>query len=94
MHTATPALDLLDVISLAESEAHFENAEIVPAERAKKPANRRRQPFAEVIPVVFHPAASARPQPHCDRTQEQIERANLSQSLPDAQIPAPARSAG
>lgn len=85
VQTATPALDLLDVVSLAEPETHFENAKIVNTEHAKKPADGARQPLSEVTPVVFHPAASPRGHGFRDRAQGRIGRITVSHPAPGPQ---------
>jgi hypothetical protein len=94
VQTAAPTLDLLDVVSLAETETHFENAEVVNAEHAKKPADGRRQALAEVIPVDVHPAASARAHPSRDRAQVQIEPVTVSHGALRLQAGATAYSVG
>jgi hypothetical protein len=90
VQTATPALDLLDVVSLTESEAHFENAKIVYAEKTKKPAYGRLQALAEIVPVVSHPAASAHAHRSHDRTQGQFDRLTVSHSPVSPQVGMPA----
>ncbi len=77
--SATPALHLLDTISVTEAEAHFQNTKIVEAQIAQKPADRRRQALPEVVPVVTHLATSARVYPPGKRPQTYFELITLSQ---------------
>ena len=81
---ATSALHLLDAISLAESETHFENAEIVDAQETEKPAGGRRQAPPAHFPIIVHPAAF----PCGVRTQEHLERVTVAQPPPGKQAAA------
>lgn len=94
IHAATPALHLLDTVSLAETETHLQNPKVVKAENTKQPADTRHQPLAEVVPVVIHPAASARARRPDGRMRAYSERVTVSQSSPGPQVEAASRSAG
>jgi hypothetical protein len=81
---ATPALHPLDAVSLAESETHFENAEIVDAHETEKPAGGRRQAPPALFPIIVHPAAF----PCGTRTQEHLEQVTVAQPSPGKQAAA------
>ena len=90
---ATPALHLLDAISLAEAEAHLQNAKIVQVEDTQEPANGRWQPFAEFIPVVVHLAASTCACRSGNHLQGRFLTVTVSQTPPDPQTGGAAHTA-
>ena len=91
---ATPALHLLDAISMTEAETHFQNAKIVEAQNTQEPTNGRQQPFAEIVPVVVHLPASARAYRSGNRPQEYFDSVTVSQSSPGPQAGVAAHPAG
>ena len=91
---ATPALHLLDAISLTEAETHLQNAKIVEPQNTQQPADERRQPFAGAIPVVIHLATSARTHRPGNRPQEHFDAVTVSQSSPGPQAGAATHPGG
>ncbi len=77
--SATPALYLLDAISVAEAESHLQNLKIVESQFAQEPADRRRQPLPEVVPVVTHPATPAGVYQPGKRPQKYFQPITVSQ---------------
>ncbi len=92
--TATPALHLFDAISLTEAETHLQNAKIVEPQNTQEPAERRRQPFTTVVPVVIHLATSTCAYRLGNRPQACFHPVTVSQSSPGPQTGATAHSAG
>ncbi len=91
---ATPALHLLDAISLTEAETHLQNTKIVKPQKTQQPADERRQPFAGAIPVVIHLATSARAYRLGDRPQKHFDAVTVSQSSPGPQAGAATHPGG
>ncbi len=92
--SATPALHLLDAISVTEAESHLQNTKIVDPQIAQEPADGRRQPLPEILAVVVHLATSARAYQPGNRPQKHFQPITVSQLPAGPQAAAALHPAG
>jgi hypothetical protein len=92
--SATPALHLLDTISVTEAESHLQNTKIVKPQITQEPADRRRQPLPEILAVVAHLATSARVYQPGNRPQKHFQAITVSQLPAGPQAAAALHRAG
>ena len=71
-HAAAPALELFDVIALAEAEAHLEYANVVHTDNAQETTELGRNTAGRVVARVVHPAATIRGPARAGRFEENL----------------------
>ena len=91
---ATPALHLLDAISVTEAEFHLQDTKIVEAQIAQEPADGRRQTLPDLLAVVAHLATSACAYRPSNRPQKHFQPITVSQLSVGPQADAALRPAG